>query len=166
MARVTLLFKDIANENGRFAVDLNVEDSRIDDGFVTAAHVTGLFVMQAVSTTAFGEGCAAFAQVRGLSLDKTVNVNTTLVFEDMDLDTGQFQTSITVEGQNGEAESPLLEGMTTAANLAATFTLAALGSDDFRSACTAFAHDLLGGRDGSVNDPVVPANDAANTKAA
>lgn len=155
MAKVTLKFADTVVEEGRYQVDLNVEDSRIDDGFATAAHVTGLFISQVVSTPEFAAGLAAFGKARGVALRLDGPTTTTIELNDTDTDTGQFEALRTlVEGEE------VVDNAVTAATLAAHFIQTAMSSREFQQGCTEFAHNLVGDCDATVNEPpLVAEND-------
>lgn len=53
MTIATLTFTDIDLETGQFKAELEVTDSKIDDGFMTAAHMTAAFVASHLSNPAF-----------------------------------------------------------------------------------------------------------------
>ncbi len=53
MAVVTLTFTDEDLDTGRFKAELEVEGSKIDDGFMTAAHMTGDFIATHLSDPRF-----------------------------------------------------------------------------------------------------------------
>jgi len=53
MATATLTFTDIDLETGQFKAELEVTDSKLDDGFMTAAHMTAAFVATHLSNPAF-----------------------------------------------------------------------------------------------------------------
>jgi hypothetical protein len=53
MAIATLTFTDVDLETGQFKAELEVVDSKLDDGFMTAAHMTATFVATHLSNPAF-----------------------------------------------------------------------------------------------------------------
>lgn len=74
MAKITIELNDIDLDKGTFSAALAIEGAKTDDGFVTAAHMTGAFIMHAINTPEFLAGCMAFAEATALGLgDGRVN---------------------------------------------------------------------------------------------
>lgn len=146
MAKVTLVLVDTDLSVGRFTADMTVENAMLDDGFITAAHVTGLYLMQSISTPAFAAGVAAFGQTLQWANRSDGAVTASIIFDDVDLDAGQFDAKM-------EVSEEVPNGITTAAHVTAHFMLAALKSAEFQQGCTLFAQTLVEGRDGYVNEP-------------
>jgi hypothetical protein len=156
MCIATIIFEDIDQANGKFKVDVNVEGST--DGFASAAHVTAMFIADAVKTPQFAEGAAAYGQVKGYALRDTDPQRIVLTLTDVDLEQGSFDVSV------NEAENAIIDGSVTAAYLSASFIKDAMGTVEFRMACTEFAYSLTEGREGcKVNEPTVQI--AANANA-
>jgi hypothetical protein len=61
MAKVTIVFEDVDLDTGQYKAEMEVEGSRIDDGFMTAAHMTGAFIMTHLSNPAFQRMAMDFA---------------------------------------------------------------------------------------------------------
>jgi hypothetical protein len=165
MSIATIIFEDVDMANGRFAVNVNVEDAKTDDGLATAAHVTSMFIADAVKTPQFGEGAAAYGQAKGWSLRNDDPQTIKLTLTDIDLDAGSFD--LTVE----EAETAIIDGSVTPAYMSAQFVKDAMSSVEFRIACTEFAHALIAGHpNATVNEPTIQpavvANDTTDQEAA
>ena len=62
MAIVTLKFTDIDLDSGEFKADLINETATDDDGFVTAAQLTALYVQTQLSNPAFVKAVWDFAE--------------------------------------------------------------------------------------------------------
>lgn len=156
MSIATIIFEDIDQDNGRFACNVNVEDTQTADGLASAAHVTAMFIASVVNTAEFAEGTVAYAQAKGWSLRMSEPQRLVLTLKDVDLQTGSFD--LTVE----ENENALFEGSATAAYMAGSFVKDAMGSAEFRMACTEYAYGLTENRDdATVNEPTI--QPAANT---
>jgi hypothetical protein len=156
MCIATIIFEDIDQANGKFNVNVNVEGAT--DGFASAAHITAMFIADAVKTPQFGEGAAAYGQAKGFSLRYDEPQRIVLTLTDVDLDAGSFD--VTVE----ESETAIVEGSVTAAYLSASFVKDAMGTVEFRIACTEFAYSLTEQFEGAtVNEPTIQPVVAANT---
>lgn len=152
MAKVTVKFADSDQNIGRYEVDCVVEDAMTDDGMATAAHVTGMFMIDVVSTEGFAAGTAAYGQQKGWAIRKDDPTELSLILTDVDLETGQLQVDV-IGG-----EDAIIENSVTAAYMAAMFMRDAMGTIEFTMGCTEFAHKLVEGREGfTVNDPIRPA---------
>jgi hypothetical protein len=160
MSIATVIFEDIDQVEGKFGVNVNVEDTKLEDGFATAAHVTSMFISQAVNTPQFSEGAAAYGQAKGYSLRDDLPQRIVLTLTDVDLEAGSFD--LTVE----ESENAIVEGSVTAAYLAAAFVRDAMHSVEFRIACTEFAYSLTDGHaSAKVNEPSMQPVANTNTTA-
>jgi hypothetical protein len=53
MSTVTITLTDQDLDKGSFSADFNVQNSSLDDGFMTAAHVTGIYVLQQLNNPEF-----------------------------------------------------------------------------------------------------------------
>jgi hypothetical protein len=159
MSIATIIFEDIDQIEGKFGVNVNVEDTKLEDGFATAAHVTSMFISQAVNTPQFSEGAAAYGQAKGYSLRNDLPQRVVLTLTDVDLEAGSFDLTV------AESEDAIVEGSVTAAYLAAAFVRDAMQSVEFRMACTEFAYSLTAGHsNATVNEPSIqPAVAAANS---
>lgn len=162
MSIATITFNDIDLVAGKFEVKVNVEDT--SDGFASAAHVTSMFVSQAVSTPEFSEGAAAYGQARSWSLRNETPETVTLTLTDIDLEAGSFDLVMT---ENVDA---IIEDSVTPAYLTACFVRDAMHSVEFRMAVTEFANSLIVGHpNATVNEPTLqPVNTdtTANQEAA
>lgn len=149
MCVATIVFEDLDQAAGKFNVNVNVEGST--DGFASAAHITAMFIADAVKTPQFAEGAAAYGHQKGYSLRDDQPQRIVLTLTDVDLDAGSFD--VTVE----ESENAIVENSVTAAYLSASFVKDAMGTVEFRMACTEFAYALTEGREGyTVNEPTSP----------
>lgn len=159
MSVATIIFEDLDLANGKFAVNVNVEDAKTDDGLATAAHVTSMFISDAVKTPQFGEGAAAYGQAKGWALRNFEPQTIKLTLTDIDLDAGSFDLVLE------EGENAIIDGSVTPAYMSALFVRDAMGSVEFRIACTEFAQSLIVGHpNAKVNEPMMlPAAAAANT---
>jgi hypothetical protein len=158
MCIATIIFEDIDQANGKFNVNVNVEGAT--DGFASAAHITAMFIADAVKTPQFGEGAAAYGQAKGFSLRDDDPQRVVLTLTDADLEAGSFD--VTVE----ESETAIVAGSVTAAYLSASFVKDAMGTVEFRIACTEFAYALTESFEGAtVNEPTIQPVIAANTNA-
>lgn len=61
MSVVTLTFTDEDLDTGRYKAEIEIAGSQIDDGFMTAAHLTGVFIMQHIHSEDFRKRIWAFA---------------------------------------------------------------------------------------------------------
>lgn len=61
MAIATITLTDEDLDLGRFKAELEVEGSQIDDGFMTAAHLTAVFIVKSLNTPEFREQVLTFA---------------------------------------------------------------------------------------------------------
>jgi hypothetical protein len=148
MCIATIIFEDIDQANGKFNVNVNVEGAT--DGFASAAHITAMFISDAVTTPMFSEGAAAYGQAKGFSLRHDNPQRLVLTLTDVDLEAGSFDVSV------AEAEDAIIEGSITAAYLAGSFVKDAMGTVEFRMACTEFAYSLTQNIDGAtVNEPTL-----------
>lgn len=148
MAIVTLTVTDNDLNTGQFLVDFNVEGSMADDGFVTAAHVTGLFIMDLIKTTKFGESVATFSHTYGYTVLRDSVISATLTLTDTDLDAGQFEAVLQHNGGD------LPEKSATPALIVANFLRRILNAPSFQEHCHEFATLLILGREGAqVNAP-------------
>lgn len=157
MSIATIIFEDIDQASGKFNVNVNVED--VTDGFASAAHITAMFISNAVQTPEFAEGVAAYGQAKGFALRNTDPQRIILTLSDVDLDAGSFGASVE------ESENAIIDGSVTAAYISAMFVRDAMASVEFRMACTEFAYSLTVGRDDvTVNEPTVQIADNSNTE--
>jgi hypothetical protein len=155
MCIATIVFEDIDQANGKFKVDVNVEGAT--DGFASAAHITAMFIADAVATPQFSEGAAAYGQAKGYALRDSDPQRVVLTLTDVDLEQGSFDVTV------NEAENAIIDGSVTPAYLSANFVKDAMGSVEFRMACTEFAYSLTDGREGyTVNEPQVQMADNSN----
>jgi hypothetical protein len=156
MCVATIIFEDIDLATGKFNVNVNVEGAT--DGFASAAHVTSMFIADAVKTPQFAEGAAAYGQQKGYALRDSDPQRVVITLNDVDLEAGSFD--VTVE----ESENAIIDGSVTAAYLSASFVKDAMGTVEFRMACTEFAYSLTEGReDVTVNEPTMQIADNSNT---
>jgi hypothetical protein len=92
MCIATIIFEDIDQANGKFNVNVNVEGAT--DGFASAAHITAMFISDAVTTPMFAEGAAAYGQVKGYAPFATTDPQRiVLTLTDVDLEQGSFDVS-------------------------------------------------------------------------
>lgn len=61
MAVVTITLTDEDLDLGRFSAAIDVEDAKLDDGFMTAAHLTGVFMLKHLHSPEFQKLCWDFA---------------------------------------------------------------------------------------------------------
>jgi len=74
MAKIIITLEDDADlDSGRFSVDMQVEDGQQDDGFVTAAHLCGVFITRSIGTPGFKAGLQMFAEQMILGRDGQIN---------------------------------------------------------------------------------------------
>lgn len=74
MAKVTITLEDVDDlDTGRFSVDMQVEDGKQDDGFITAAHLTAVFITRSINTPGFKAGLQMFAEQMILGRDGQIN---------------------------------------------------------------------------------------------
>lgn len=155
MAKVTITLQDTEIESGQFKADIVVEHAKTDDGFATAAHVTGVFIHRSIPTKDFSNGLISYGQGNNIALRHTDPATMIITLTDTNLDTGEIESSMV------PVEGPVTEGAATAAQLAASFIMAVMPTENFRVGCTMFAESLVEGRGGVVNYPVVPTNEKA-----
>lgn len=62
MAVVTITLTDQNLDLGGYSAEIDVQDSKLDDGYMTAAHLTGVFILKCINDPAFQQQCLAFAQ--------------------------------------------------------------------------------------------------------
>jgi hypothetical protein len=148
MCIATIIFEDLGQNDGKFNVNVNVEGAT--DGFASAAHITAMFISDAVTTPQFGEGASAYGQAKGFSLRHDNPQRLVLTLTDVDLEAGSFDVSVE------ESEDAIIDGSVTAAYLAGSFVKDAMGSVEFRMACTEFAYSLTQNIEGAtVNEPTL-----------
>lgn len=63
MAKVTIVIEDTDLDTGQFTFNIDVEGSKIDDGQMTAAHLTAAYFRNQIQTEAWHRGVWAFAQL-------------------------------------------------------------------------------------------------------
>lgn len=153
MASVSLTFTDTDQAIGRYVVNLDVVDAQTDDGFASGAHVTGLYIIEAIGFEQFNEGCAAYGRAKGFALRDTDPTVATLTIKDIDLDSGQIEVTLETDVE------PLIDQSASAAFMAASFIKDAMGSPDFAQGCLEFAHRLAAkiGNEAVVNDNIAKA---------
>jgi hypothetical protein len=62
MSTITITLNDQDLDLGSFSADFNVEGAKLDDGFMTAAHVTGIYILQQLNDPEFQKKVWAFAE--------------------------------------------------------------------------------------------------------
>lgn len=63
MAKVTITLEDTDLDTGQFSLNIDVEDSKMDDGQMTAAHLTAAFFKNAIQTEAWHRQVWQFAEM-------------------------------------------------------------------------------------------------------
>lgn len=164
MCIATIVFEDIDQVNGQFRVNVDVADASTADGLASAAHVTSMFISEAVRSPQFAEGAVAYAQARGWTLRNDLPQVVTMTLTDVDLDAGSFDVKLV------ESEDAIVDNSVTAAYMTALFVRDAMGSNEFRIACTEYAYALIAGHpSATVNEPTIQpavANTDVDQKAA
>jgi hypothetical protein len=102
MCIATIIFEDVGQNDGKFNVNVNVEGAT--DGFASAAHITAMFISDAVTTPMFGEGASAYGQAKGFSLRHDNPQRLVLILTDVDLEAGSFDVKVE------EAEDAIIDG--------------------------------------------------------
>jgi hypothetical protein len=62
MSTITITLNDQDLDLGSFSADFNVEGAKLDDGFMTAAHVTGIYILQQLNDPEFQRKVWEFAE--------------------------------------------------------------------------------------------------------
>lgn len=62
MAKVTIVLEDKDLDTGEFTINIDVENSKVDDGQMTAAHLTAAFIKNNIHTPLWHRQVWAFAE--------------------------------------------------------------------------------------------------------
>lgn len=146
MSVVTITVSDVDLDAGTYTTEFKVEDSLIDDGQMTAAAVTGLYVQHIQNTEEvradmkrFGDDFVTAMKNMGVSEPTTQRAKAHIRIEDKDLKTGRIGYLLTFEGGAGEAGDKL----PTPANIVGSYLYKLLHDMTFRTQVWEFAKTLV-----------------------
>lgn len=146
MSVVTITVADVDLAKKTYTVSFSVEDSRIDDGQMTAAAVTGLYVQTiyrnedvTADIKRFGDDLVDAMKSMGVEEPTTNLAKAYIQIEDKDLQTGRIAHDLRFDGGCGEAGDKL----PTSANIVGTYIYKMLHDMTFRTQVWQFANDLV-----------------------
>ena len=146
MSIVTITVADVDLSEGTYKVDFKVEDSRIDDGQMTAAAVTALYVQTIYKNEdiqsdikRFGEDFTTACKNLGANGPTERLARAYIRIEDKDLQTGRIAMGLTFDGGAGEAGDKL----PTPANIVGTYLYKMLHDMNFQMEVWQFAANLV-----------------------
>jgi hypothetical protein len=139
MAVATLTLTDIDLTKGSYRVDLDVQESEMSDGRMTAAHLTAAFMMTQIPTPVFAIAANGFAELCSVDCDqpsqKLSTVKVTLT--DTDIAAGRFSDKFEIENVNCVPVRP------SAAHTTAVFMIAQLRDPEFMQRVWDFAEEVV-----------------------
>jgi hypothetical protein len=139
MAVATLILTDTDLTKGSFRVDLDIQESQINDGRMTAAHLTAAFMMTQIPTPMFAMEAAGFAELCMDGCDQAPQKLSTvkITLTDDDIAAGRYTDKFEIENVNCVPVRP------SAAHTTAVFLIAQLRDPAFVQRVWDFAAEIV-----------------------
>lgn len=139
MAVATLTLTDINLTKGSYRVDLDVQESEINDGRMTAAHLTAAFMMTQIPTPLFAMAANGFAELCSIDCDQPSQKLSTVkvILTDTDIAAGRYTDKFEIENVNCVPVRP------SAAHTTAVYLIAQLRDPQFMQRVWDFAEEVV-----------------------